>query len=106
MDGRREAWGVGGAAGMKYIANGKRHQQESGARRWRPCLIKTNCRWGPGIFFFFFLFFLILTENRARPQSVHPEKERNTLAAARGGSAEDLQHSQINKDFPSRTGSS
>lgn len=33
-------------AGMKYIANGKRHQQEIGARRWRPCLIKTNCRWG------------------------------------------------------------
>lgn len=45
----------GGAAGMKYIANGKRHQQEMGARRWRPCLIKTNCRWAR---------IFILAENR------------------------------------------
>lgn len=53
--------GQGGAAGMKYIANGKRHQQEIGARRWRPCLIKTNCRWA-----WIFFFFLILTEDRLK----------------------------------------
>lgn len=67
--------GQGGAAGMKYIANGKRHQQEIGARRWRPCLIKTNCRWAR-IFFFF-----LLTENRLKLPSetqLQPSESRRT----------------------------
>lgn len=52
--------GGGCGTGMKYIANGKRHQQEIGARRWRPRLIKTNCRWA---------WIFILTENRLPPSS-------------------------------------
>lgn len=57
---------------MKYIANGKRHQQEIGARRWRPCLIKTNCRWAR-IFF--------LTENRLKlPSETLLQQSESTRA--------------------------
>lgn len=57
---------------MKYIANGKRHQQEIGARRWRPCLIKTNCRWA---------WIFILTENRLKlPSASLPQQSKSTSA--------------------------
>lgn len=64
-----------GAAGMKYIANGKRHQQEIGARRWRPCLIKTNCRWA---------WIFILTENRLKlPSETLLQQSKSTSTHGR-----------------------
>ncbi len=63
------------AAGMKYIANGKRHQQEIGARRWRPCLIKTNCRWA---------WIFILTENRLKlPSETLLQQSKSTSTHGR-----------------------
>lgn len=104
MDGRREAWGVGGGGGgcwNEIYCKWEKTPTRERRSQMETLLNQDKLLMGGQEFFFpffFFLFFFSFSQKieqdhspSVRP-SIHLEKERNTLAAARGGSAEDLQH--------------